>query len=62
VKPYASAVPGLAQEFKARVLDMVIPPAAAAGAWTVYTGLMPAGKAPSRTAALALDTTGLTVR
>ena len=62
VKPYASAVPGLAQEFKARVLDMVVPPAAAAGGWTVYAGLMPAGMPPYPAAALALDTTGLTVR
>ncbi|MEI6633542.1 MAG: hypothetical protein WCP22_06955 [Chlamydiota bacterium] len=62
VKPYASAVPELAKEFKARVLDMVVPPAAETGAWTVYAGLMPAGTPPSPAAALALDTTGLTVR
>jgi hypothetical protein len=61
VKTYASAVPGLAREFKAMVLDMVVPPAAA-GAWTIYTGLMPAGTPAAPAAALALDTVGVVMR
>lgn len=61
VAPYVSAVPLLGQEFKARVLDMTVPPAAA-GPWTIYAGMMPAGAPPVPAAALALDTVSIVLR
>lgn len=62
IQAYAEGLPGLADEFLGRVLDLPVPEGTPKGVWTVYAGLMPAGNSPSPTGALALDAIELTVR
>lgn len=62
IRAYAEGLPGLAETFLGRILDLPIPEGAPKGPWTVYAGLMPAGQAPSPQGALALATVELTVR
>ena len=62
IQAYAEGLPGLADEFLGRVLDLPVPEGTPKGVWTVYAGLMPAGNSPSPAGALALDAIELTVR
>ena len=62
IRAYAEGLPGLAESFLGRILDLPVPDGTPKGLWTVYAGLMPAGRAPSPQDALALDTVVLTVR